>query len=274
MFPESQPLSAHPSPFLARGIQTSRANKLPSGLLEFHIETFLPVSRPQWLSEGWTLRPNLQQTCWVGQGLPLGRCRPQSSGLNAEPVRARDRTRRGQSPSSAQTIGQYRDRPLWGNRQWGWAGTYSSPKEKPDAPHYPGLPTLGAGCLGPSAVPTSRPHSLTGWAPQSYMDCFWVGESFVPKDGAVLPSKDATTQLCLHPLILDRLLTKPTWDDSLLWLSLKTDLWAPLEWLLTFRKYVLTLKPTFQQPLSSREHTGWKNILCRGKHFWVVSCIG
>lgn len=53
---------------------------------------------PHWLAEGWTLRPNLQQTCWVGQGLPLGRCQPQSSALNAEPVRARDRTRLGQSP--------------------------------------------------------------------------------------------------------------------------------------------------------------------------------
>lgn len=151
----------------------------------------------------------------------------------------------------------------------GWAGTYSSPKEKPDAPHYPGLPTLGVGCLGPSAVLTSRPHSLIVWAPQSYVDCFWVGESFVPKDGVVLPSKDATTPLCLHPLILDRHLTKPTWDDSLLCLSLKTDLWAPLGWLLTFRKYVLTLKPTLQQPLSSREDTALhkEQLLLDGRTF-------
>lgn len=79
------------------------------------------------------------------------------------------------------------------------------------------------------------------WAPQSYVDCAWVGKwllfrkacrtslgttfsPLVPRDGAVLPNKDATTQLCLHPLIPDRLLRKPTWDDCLLWLSLKTDL--------------------------------------------------
>lgn len=82
------------------------------------------------------------------------------------------------------------------------------------------------------------------WAPQSYVDCAWVGElllfrkacqtglgttisPLVPRDGAVLPNKDASTQLCLQSLIPDRLLTQPTWDDCLLWLSLKTDLWAP-----------------------------------------------
>lgn len=40
--------------------------------------------------------------------------------------------------------------------------------------------TLGyphwVGCLGPSAVLTSRPHSLIVWAPQSYVDRAWVGE--------------------------------------------------------------------------------------------------
>ena len=47
VFPESQPLSAHPSPFLARGIPTSRADNCLPVCLEFHIRTFLPVSGPQ-----------------------------------------------------------------------------------------------------------------------------------------------------------------------------------------------------------------------------------
>lgn len=106
-----------------------------------------------------------------------------------------------------------------------------------------GHPHWGEGARGLLQFLTSRPHSLIGEQP--YVGCAWWESCFrfgrplpdrpwhsppsvlISRDGAVLPNEIATAQLCLHRLVLDRLVRKPTWDDCLLWSSLKTDFWAP-----------------------------------------------